>query len=46
MLIYKQFSVDGDISIPAGNQSQAGCDSGHPGLMVGDPAHSRDIETQ
>jgi len=23
---------------------QAGCGSGHPGLVVGDPAHSRGLE--
>ena len=27
--------------IPEGIQGQAGCGSGQPGLMVGDPAHSR-----
>jgi len=27
--------------IPAGIQGQAGCGSGQPGLLVGDPAHSR-----
>jgi len=26
--------------------SQTGCGSGQPGLMVGDPAHSRGVETQ
>ena len=31
--------------IPGGIQSQAGCGSGQPGLVVGDPAHSRGIET-
>ena len=31
--------------IPAGIQSQAGCGSGQPGLVVGDPAHSRGVET-
>jgi len=25
---------------------QAGCGSGQPGLVVGDPAHSRDVETR
>ena len=30
--------------IPAGIQSQAGCGSGQPGLLVGDPAHSRGLE--
>jgi len=32
-------------SIPGGIQSQAGCGSGQPGLVVGDPAHSREVET-
>jgi len=32
--------------IPGGIQGQAGCGSGQPGLLVGDPAHSRGIETQ
>jgi len=27
-------------------QSQAGCGSGQPGLVVGDPAHSRGAETR
>ena len=31
--------------IAGGIQGQAGCDSGQPGLVVGDPAHSREIET-
>jgi len=31
-------------SIPAGIQGQAGCGSGQPGLLVGDPAHSRELE--
>jgi len=26
-------------------QGQAGCGSGQPGLVVGDPAHSRGVET-
>ena len=29
---------------PGGIQSQAGCGSGQPGLVVGDPAHSRGVE--
>jgi len=33
-------------SIPGGIQGQAGCGSGQPGLVVGDPAHSRRVETQ
>ena len=32
--------------IPGGIQGQAGCGSGQPGLLVGDPAHSRGVETQ
>jgi len=30
--------------IPAGIQGQAGCGSGQPGLVVGDPAHSRGLD--
>jgi len=30
--------------IPADIQGQAGCGSGQPGLLVGDPAHSRGLE--
>ena len=30
--------------IPAGIQGQAGCGSGQPGLLVGDPTHSRGLE--
>jgi len=30
--------------IPEGIQGQAGCGSGQPGLLVGDPAHSRGLE--
>jgi len=32
--------------IPAGIQGQAGCGSGQPGLLVGDPAHSRGLELE
>ena len=32
--------------MPGGIQGQAGCGSGQPGLVVGDPAHSRGVETQ
>ena len=32
--------------IPGGIQGQAGCGSGQPGLVVGDPAHSRGVETK
>jgi len=31
--------------IPGGIEGQAGCGSGQPGLVVGDPAHSRGVET-
>ena len=30
--------------IPGGIQGQAGCGSGQPGLLVGDPVHSRGLE--
>ena len=30
--------------IPGGIQGQAGCGSGQPGLVVGDPARSRGLE--
>ena len=30
--------------LPGGIQGQAGCGSGQPGLLVGDPAHSRGLE--
>ena len=30
--------------IPGGTQDQAGCGSGQPGLLVGDPAHSRGLD--
>ena len=29
---------------PGGIRGQAGCGSGQPGLLVGDPAHSRGLE--
>ena len=32
--------------IPGGIQGQAGCGSGQPGLVVGDPAHSKRVETR
>ena len=32
------------IPIPGCIQGQAGCGSGQPGLVVGDPAHSRGVE--
>jgi len=32
--------------VPGGIEGQAGCGSGQPGLVVGDPAHSRGVETQ
>jgi len=30
--------------VPGGIQGQAGCGSGQPGLVVGDPAHSRGLK--
>jgi len=32
--------------IPGGIQGQARCGSEQPGLMVGDPAHSRGVDTR
>ena len=32
--------------IPGGIQGQAGCGSGQPGLVVGNPEHSRGVETR
>jgi len=32
--------------IPGGIQSWAGCGSGQPGQVVGDPAHGRAVETR
>ena len=32
--------------IPGGIQGQAGCGSGQPGLVAGDPAHSREVGIQ
>jgi len=32
-------------SFPGGIQGQAGCGSGQPGLVAGDPVHSRGVET-
>ena len=32
--------------IPGGIQGQAGCGSGQPSLVIGDPAHSREVETR
>ena len=37
-------SLEDGCPIPGGIQSQAECDSGQPGLVVGDPAHSRGVE--
>ena len=34
-----------DAPIPGDIQGQAGCGSGQPGLVVGDPAQSRGVET-
>ena len=40
--------VQGGFRCPVlgGIQGQAECGSGHPGLVVGDPAHSRGVETR
>jgi len=35
-----------DVPFFEGIQGQAGCGSGLPGLVVGEPAHSRGVETQ
>ena len=35
-----------EVAVPGGIQGQAGCGSGQPGLVVGDPAHSREVETR
>ena len=32
--------------IPGGTQGQIGCGSGQPGLVVGNPAHIRKVETR
>ena len=32
--------------IPGGIQGQAGCDSGQPGLVVGDPARVSEVKTR
>ena len=32
--------------MPGGIQDQAGCGSGQPGLVIGEPAHSRGVETR
>ena len=32
--------------IPGDTQDQAGCGSGQPGLVIGNPAHSRGVETR
>ena len=32
------------VSLPRDIQGQAGCGSGQPGLVIGDPAHSRGLE--
>ena len=34
-----------DAPPPGGIQGQVGCGSGQPGLVVGNPAHSRWVET-
>ena len=37
--------VDG-CPIPGGIQGQVGCGSGQPGVVVGDPAQSKGVETR
>ena len=32
--------------IPGGIKNQAGCGTGQPGLVVGNPTHSRGVETR
>ena len=32
--------------VPGGIQDQAGCGSGQPGLVVGNPAHGSRVETR
>ena len=32
--------------IPGGIEGQAGCGSGQPGLVIGDPVHRREVETR
>ena len=34
----------GGCPIPGGIQGQAGCGSGQPGIVIGDPAHSRGLK--
>jgi len=43
-LSHKNKQVKTYCPIPGGIQGQAGCGSGQPGLLVGDPAHSRGLE--
>jgi len=38
--------AQGGCGCPGGSQGQAGCGSRQPGLVVGDPAHSRAVETR
>ena len=38
--------AQGGCPIPGCIQGQAGCGSGQPGLVVGDPAHRSGVETQ
>jgi len=46
ILVLDAPSLEAECSIPGGIQGQAGCGSGQFGLVVGDPAHSRGIETR
>jgi len=46
MLLFKKQVQAAGLSNWQQNEGQAGCGSGQPGLVVGDPAHSRGVETQ
>ena len=39
------YSYKNAFSVPGGIQGQAGCGSGQPGLVAGNPAHSMGVET-
>jgi len=45
--IFPFIFVKSDVTSERGGiQGQAGCGSGQPGLVIGDPAHSRGVETR
>jgi len=46
--LFRQQVAQGSFGCPiaGGFQGQAGCGSRQPGLMVGNPAHSRGVETR